>query len=238
MSRTRYLVFAMIVVAAVVLSIVLYRALVDHQPETVVRINNPPVINSLTADEHWTTPSGSVQIRCDATDPDGDELRYAWSTDVGGISGEGPVVTWTAPEALGEYAVLVEVTDGYGGSAEERIYIRVFLAECPPNTLQLANTELHKAQTAIIAAMADAQRGTLTTPSAGTTAQWSGEPGVVTVVVGSVTYDAADYVDEPFRATYTVGESGHILGGTCDSVGQWGQSCIVWDPDRMSWIWA
>jgi hypothetical protein len=86
--------------------------------------NHPPHISSLTASAGWVSLSGSCQLQCAAADPDGDELSYSWSAS-GDISGEGPVVTWTAPAALGDYTIVVTVTDGRGGEATSRLTVGV-----------------------------------------------------------------------------------------------------------------
>jgi hypothetical protein len=86
--------------------------------------NHPPHISSLTASAGWVSLSGSCQLQCAASDPDGDELSYSWSAS-GGISGEGPVVTWTAPAALGDYTIFVKVTDGRGGEATAQLTVGV-----------------------------------------------------------------------------------------------------------------
>jgi len=80
-----------------------------------VRTNKPPTITNLVADADWTTPSGSIQVTCTASDRDGDELHYEWSTTGGDISGTaGAVVNWTAPGEVGIYYVTVVVTDAHG----------------------------------------------------------------------------------------------------------------------------
>jgi hypothetical protein len=76
-----------------------------------VRTNEPPEITSLIANADWTTPSGSLQVTCNATDPDGDELSYTWSASGGNITGTGPEVIWSAPREVGKYNVTVLVTD-------------------------------------------------------------------------------------------------------------------------------
>ena len=86
--------------------------------------NQPPVISSLTPSEGWVSPSGSCQVKCIASDPDGDELSYTWSAS-GDISGEGYIVTWIAPDAPGAYTITVEVTDGRGGEATTQLTIHV-----------------------------------------------------------------------------------------------------------------
>jgi len=80
-----------------------------------VRVNEPPTISSLIADADWTTPSGTIQVICAASDPDGDELGYEWSVTGGGISGTGAAVNWIAPGEVGTYNITAVVADGRGG---------------------------------------------------------------------------------------------------------------------------
>lgn len=90
-----------------------------------VRADQPPIIIGLTADPESVTPSSSCQLRCDARDPDFDELSYDWSTEGGHISGEGSEVTWTAPAATGTYTITVVVTDGLGGESSSSLPVMV-----------------------------------------------------------------------------------------------------------------
>jgi hypothetical protein len=92
--------------------------------------NQPPVISSLTANAGQVSPSDSCQVRCIASDPDGDELSYAWSAS-GDISGKGSVVTWTVPAAPGDYTIAIKVTDGRGGEATTQLTISVAVNQPP-----------------------------------------------------------------------------------------------------------
>jgi len=96
-----------------------------------VTSNRPPEIDSLTADAEWAVPDGSIMVSCNASDPDGHELRYDWTATGGHISGTDPKSTWTAPEDLGIYAITVTVTDGHGGSATETLHVRVVSGQPP-----------------------------------------------------------------------------------------------------------
>ncbi|MGB6872964.1 MAG: Ig-like domain-containing protein [Dehalococcoidia bacterium] len=107
-----------------------------------VRANWPPTITSLVADAVWTTLSGSLQVTCTASDPDGDELSYEWSATGGDISNTGAVVNWTAPEEVGIYNVTVVVTDGHGSSATDSLPISV-ATEQPPIIEALLVTAEH-----------------------------------------------------------------------------------------------
>jgi hypothetical protein len=87
----------------------------DQITITVVEHNHPPIIESLTTDCPKVRPAATATITCVASDPDGDELTYTWTTERGTISGEGAIVTWTAPGEYGNYLVTVTVSDGRGG---------------------------------------------------------------------------------------------------------------------------
>jgi FlaG/FlaF family flagellin (archaellin) len=78
--------------------------------------NRQPVISSLAAEAEWTAPLGSLQVTCNASDLDGDELSYNWSASGGHITGTGSEVTWTAPEEIGGYYITIVVDDGQGGN--------------------------------------------------------------------------------------------------------------------------
>jgi len=97
----------------------------------IVRANAAPAIVTLSADADWTTPSGDLQVTCAASDPDGDELSYAWSASGGDISGSSMTATWSAPQEIGTYDITVVVTDGYGGEDTETIFVSVLTGEPP-----------------------------------------------------------------------------------------------------------
>lgn len=86
--------------------------------------NRLPVIGYLAAQQS-TTPSGSAQIRCVATDIDGDTLFYTWSATDGAFKGEGDLITWIAPDKAGDYVITATVSDGRGGEAVDSITITV-----------------------------------------------------------------------------------------------------------------
>ncbi len=108
-----------------------------------VRANKPPTITSLVADAVWTTPSGSLQVTCTASDPDGDELSYEWSTTGGNISDTGAVVNWTAPKEAGIYHVTVVVIDGHGEEDTRSVYLSAATGT-PPTIEDLIVTAEHK----------------------------------------------------------------------------------------------
>ena len=114
-------------------------------------------------------------------------------------------------------------------------------------TLQAANTELHQAQTAIVAAMAAVESNDITvTYSADPDTEhtwWAGAPGVIVAHGGgNATADAADYCYGPFRAMYEVSDGGAsynaskgaIVGGEADITGGWGDA-IQWNDTYMNW---
>ena len=116
---------------------------VMNQITITVRANKPPEINSVIADAVWTLPSGSIQVTCDASDPDGDELNYEWSTTGDNISGTGPEVTWTSPEEVGIYHVTVVVKDSHGEEDTRSVTLSV-ATSAPPTIEDLIVTADHK----------------------------------------------------------------------------------------------
>ena len=105
--------------------------------------NQAPAISSLAADEEWVESADICHVECTASDPDGDELSYSWSSDSGSISGEGSTVSWTAPEAPGSYTITVEVTDGRGGEEKTQLTVNVVAVNHPPIIESLIVTAEH-----------------------------------------------------------------------------------------------
>jgi hypothetical protein len=99
-----------------------------------VRTNSPPTINSLVANAGWTLPSSSIQVTCDVSDPDGDELSYEWTATGGNIFGTGAAVNWTAPQDVGVYNVTVVVADGHG--REDTRFVSLSVATGTPPTIE------------------------------------------------------------------------------------------------------
>jgi hypothetical protein len=101
-------------------------------------LNQTPTISSLTTNVEQVNPLGSANLSCDARDPDRDQLTYTWSDSGGTISGEGPAVTWTAPQTSGVYTIMVTVNDGKGGKATKEVTVAVLVAgNSPPNVKSL-----------------------------------------------------------------------------------------------------
>jgi len=109
-----------------------------------VRANRSPTITSLVADADWTLPLGSLNVTCDASDPDGDELSYEWVTDRGDITGTGPEVIWTAPQEVGTYNVIVVVTDGHGEEDTREVPLSVALGTPPTIENLIVTANGHK----------------------------------------------------------------------------------------------
>ena len=75
--------------------------------------NNPPVINSLTANPTSVNSGETSTFTCDATDADiGGVLTYSWSATGGTITGTSSSETWTAPATVGTYTITCTVSDG------------------------------------------------------------------------------------------------------------------------------
>jgi hypothetical protein len=106
--------------------------------------NRRPIITSLEAEAPgWTDPLSSLQVTCNASDPEGDALSYGWSTSGGNITGMGAIVNWTAPEEVGMYDITVVVTDSLGKNATGLIVL--IASDGPPPVIEdLIVTAEHK----------------------------------------------------------------------------------------------
>jgi len=91
--------------------------------------NNPPAISNLIANPDSIIMNDSCEITCIANDPDGDNLNYVWRSTTGVIIGSGSVVSWTAPDSVGEYFITCKVLDGNDGEAIESVVIVVLTNE-------------------------------------------------------------------------------------------------------------
>jgi len=131
MNRGRYIVIAVVVATAVILSIVVFSMLK----------NDPPIIASLEAEADRISPSGSTNIVCVASSPGGSELSYEWSASGGLIQGTGASVTWIAADSEGEYTVSVTVTDTRGATATDSVDINVTLNRPPEVDTLTADAE-------------------------------------------------------------------------------------------------
>jgi len=107
-----------------------------------VASNNPPTIESLDIGEDDVTVSAHCHVVCVAADRDGGVLGYEWSASGGSMSGEGSMVTWTAPEAVGTYTITVTVTDGQGGEDTASLDIDVLAPNNPPKVKDFIITNM------------------------------------------------------------------------------------------------
>jgi hypothetical protein len=163
-----------------------------------VRANHAPTIRSLTADKNWTTPSGSIQLTCDASDREADELTYQWIPSGGAISGTGATVTWTAPDETGAYNIVVVIRDGFGGEATGRLNLSASsgtpptvekLVVTPVNNIYLRNSavvgcnfDVYKDKHYSIECVASNASGELSYQWSSTDGEISGEGPVITWV--------------------------------------------------------
>ncbi len=96
-----------------------------------VLAGRPPEITALQATSERVFPSGSTEIVCIVSSPDGVELNYEWQATGGSLEGEGAVVVWTAPAVEGFFHVEVTVSDHRGNAVTQHIMI-TSKANVPP----------------------------------------------------------------------------------------------------------
>jgi hypothetical protein len=92
-------------------------------------ISEPPVIDSVTANPTLIFPAEQSQLLCSATDPEGEDITYSWSTDRGGVTGgSGGTATFTAGDP-GVATATCTATDSAGASSSDTVSISVVGAE-------------------------------------------------------------------------------------------------------------
>lgn len=76
--------------------------------------NSPPTINEITANPSQPKSGQVVTLNAIATDSDGDELTYNWSSSAGILSnsGVGNPINWTTPNFEGDFNIICIVSDG------------------------------------------------------------------------------------------------------------------------------
>lgn len=172
-------------------------------PET--GANHPPEISSLIAERVQVLPSRSaspsiIEVRCIASDPDGDTISYEWSTTGGKFAGSGETVSWVAPENLGNYQIKVTVKDGRGGSSVASLTISV-VSNRDPEILSLVaepSAVLPGGESSITCVARDPDGDTLTY-------LWRASAGNVIGTGDEVTWIAPDRGGQ-FSVTVTVGD--------------------------------
>jgi len=163
--------------------------------------NQPPVISSVTPSQNQIHAGGNVDIQVVASDPDGDNVGITWEYTGGTIGSEGYVVTWQAPNDLGEYTITAVASDGKGGSAQQSIKISVVSNQSPqitsitadPPTLQFGQ------QTLITCIASDPDGDTLKY-------SWKPEAGTISGGGPSVTWNSPSK-NGTFNITVTVTDS-------------------------------
>lgn len=96
-----------------------------------VTTNIPAYIRQKSGGYEILQKSEYCTLECIAADPNDGELHYIWSTESGGISGNGAKVTWTLPPSSAEgFVITVMVADGRGGIASEDVTIKVRSCFC------------------------------------------------------------------------------------------------------------
>jgi hypothetical protein len=89
------------------------------------KVQSIPAIEKAAVTPDTVEASGIALITITASDVDGDELVYSYSTNGGQISGYGDSVYWLAPLKGGSYTTIVRVTDPSGNQAIDSIKLFV-----------------------------------------------------------------------------------------------------------------
>lgn len=89
--------------------------------------NNSPVIDDVYVNPAFITVGTTANIEVTASDPDGDQLDYSWSSALGDIIGSGPNVRYSAAYCcVGSNIVTVVVSDVKGAKTSKDIIIEIY----------------------------------------------------------------------------------------------------------------
>lgn len=91
---------------------------------TVLERNEPPITIGPSAQPITVKRWSTVEVQCQAEDPDGDPLIYKWAATDGRIEGEGAKVLYFATTS-GDFAVTVTVVDSRGAQIKTSAYFHV-----------------------------------------------------------------------------------------------------------------
>jgi|GEM_PF-1926661 len=110
--------------------------------------NRPPVISAFSLSTNLVTlncpkPKESsgckdateVQVHVDASDSEGDLLRYKWKVTGGKVVGKGPTVVWNlAGVRPGKYTITIKVDDGQSDlvATQSRTVVVIACVDCKP----------------------------------------------------------------------------------------------------------
>jgi outer membrane protein OmpA-like peptidoglycan-associated protein len=95
------------------------------EPPPVAPVNRPPTVKA-RCEPCIVEVGKSATVTADANDPDGDPLKYKWSTPTGTLANNADRQTlWTAPMQEGSVPVTVTVDDGKSGTATDTVTIQV-----------------------------------------------------------------------------------------------------------------
>src|SRR6185369_17145976 len=96
--------------------------------------NSTPTVSSIIATRSGTAvrranPGDTLKVSVKAQDPDGDTLHYKWVASTPGLtSADSDTIDWTMPNVPATNVVYVEVTDGKGGFATDRLTLQTGLS--------------------------------------------------------------------------------------------------------------
>lgn len=100
-----------------------------YAPPTVSLAADHSVLNTCEGD----TSGAVVRLSARATSPDGNAIRYNWTTSAGRIDGKGDAVTWDLSGVRpGYYKAFLAINSGSGDEACEAFSSIAILVKCPP----------------------------------------------------------------------------------------------------------
>jgi len=124
--------------------------------------NNAPKIQSVSASPSTVKVNETTSLTCVATDEDGDDLTYTWSSEEGTFpnGASGSSVSWKAPSEEDTYKVSLVVSDGKKTDQDEKSIV-VEKADSPSLAITPQNLDFSTDQTQLKFSITNGGTGTI-----------------------------------------------------------------------------
>ncbi len=180
----------------------------EIRPPVVSLESSAEVVTLCPTDAVLASRAPEVQLRANASDPNGLPLRYTWTSSSGRIVGGGANPTWDLSGLPpGIYTANVEVDNGGGAGCVAFASTKVIINECPPPRPFCPNVAIYCPDVVNLGSpvtfRADISGGT---PNVTPTYRWTVSTGTITSGQGtpSITVDTAGLGGQAIRASVEV----------------------------------
>jgi hypothetical protein len=196
-----------------------------QKAKTETFVYTPPTL-SVTADQSvLSTCAGEggaalIRLNAQAISPDGNPIRYIWTTNAGRIEGDGAAVTWNLSGVkAGYYKAYLEIDTGSGDRLCQAFSSTAVLVKCPPppppicpNVSITCPEKVEAGQPVIFSSTLSGGTGNIAPMY-----NWNVSAGKITAGQGtsSITVDSTGLAGQTLTATLSMGGYNQGCSATC-----------------------